>query len=283
MLSNSGTLKKGECALNYQETNLKDIKADGGVLACNVALPDGRTQVQVKAFYGGCDVSEIDRGVGSFCEAAVLTEEFRVDAGGGVLTNFKVKGVGIEECSALSAERTCAGLGADLVSAGFEVESQKGSKVGLSVAAGVGGRLSGGYDAETGIFSLTACGKALVGACIDIAVSQGDVLEVFRLGESAYLKERDKIVAVGNQVTKELVKGANAAIDAGGQVVTIVQNAGKAYGAMAEDFGRSVQDVVNKANTGINQAARDLESTGKTIARVAEDGGRAIAAFIRLF
>ena len=268
-LVNKTSIKKGECAIIYKKTDKKDISASGGVLACEVPLDDG-ARLEVRALYGGCDVADVvgGQGVGSNCEAGLGSDEITVDIGSGASTKFKVAVAEASECTALSVERTCAAIGVDLVSAGVTLQSERGSSIGLSAAAGVGGRFSAGY--EDGTFSIGVCGKALIGACIDLSVNKGDVEEVYRLGETAYLKNNGKIVAVGNAAAKGLTAGAAQAIDAGGQVITTVQNAGKSVLAFGEDVGQKTTETVAQARQTVTTVAATAQTqTGRVVTAVA--------------
>ena len=252
-------LHPNECMLLYANADREDISAEVGVLTCSVKSDDGRIQLTTKVVYGGCDVARLDQGIGSRCEVGVASDELRLvlSENPPIYNDISVKGPEARECTAISAENLCMGMGADVVSASYGFKNENGSGLGVGAAVGVGA----GFDTKysEGVISTSLNVKLGIGFSIDYSISENDILEVARLGESGWVEVEKEIVAVGDKSSEMFETFGNGVVDAGDQVVGGLNVAGNTVVAVGEDVGQSASQAFDTFGSAAESAAEDAK------------------------
>jgi len=264
------TLGKNQCTIVYANADRDDISAEVGLLTCNVQTPDGRIKLSTQAVYGGCDVARLDQGVGSSCAVGVASNDLRLTLSENppVYNDVSVQGPGAHECTAISTENLCMGVGATLASASYGFKNKNGSGLGAGVSVGVGAGFNSSYS--EGVFSGSIDLKLGIGLSIEYSIATNDVYEVARLGEAAWVEVNGELVAVGNKSLKAFQDFGNEVQDVGGQVVGGLNVAGNTLISFASDKGQTAIQAVNAFSSAVPSAAQDA-ATGlvNTAGRVA--------------
>lgn len=267
-----GSLDKGECIVLYANADRDDISAELGMLTCSVELENGDIKLTTKLLYGGCDVSRLDQGIGSRCKVGLARDELRlrVSDNPAVYNVVSVAGPEAQECTAISEENTCFGLSANVASASYGWENENGTGLGAGVHVGVGAKGSAGYS--DGVFKASISLKLGIGFSVDVSVSKDDVIEVFHLGETAWLENEDEIIAVGDKTAEAFEDFGNEVHDVGEKAVGDVKVAGETVVAYAENVGQSVVETYYVFETAAESAAEDVEEGIEDTAGVVAKG-----------
>lgn len=281
VLVKSSELEANECAVFYANADRDDISAEVGMLTCNVQTDDGRIQLKAQAVYGGCDVARPDQGAGSRCEVGVASAEVRIEISQNptIYEDYSLKGPAAFECSAVSAENVCMGAGATVASTsiGFKNKSGTGAGVGASVGVGFGG----GAAIEDGVFSVNADLKLGIGVSIEFSISEGDALEVLRVGKSGWIEVEGEIVAVGDKSIVAFEAFGNEVHEVGGEVVGELKVAGESIIVIAEDVGQTAVETYVAVGSAVEGAAEDvgngLIDTAGTVASGVATGATVVA------
>lgn len=257
-------LEPGQCTLIYANADKDDISAEAGLLTCSVLLANGDIELNSKVVYGGCDVArpgiENDVGGGFSCVAGTASKELRIKVGNNpaVYNNVDVNGPNSHACSALSTENTCLSVGADIASASYGWESENGTGLGMGVAVGVGAGFSSGIS--DGVLSGSIDLKLGLGISLQYSISGDDVLEVAKLGETAWLESSGAIIAVGDKTIGAFEDFGNEVHDVGGKAVSTIEVAGKEVIVFTENAGKSVEETFLQIGGSIEGAAKDVEN-----------------------
>jgi len=254
--ANPGTteaLQPGECQLVYDSSGNHDLSANFGTLACLEV--DGITLKQ-QALYGGCSVDKFGAPVvGGFqCEIGLIKQEFSANILG-VDQQLTLEGPRANACRAITAEFTCARLGAQVASVSRAMAiGDTGVGAGVSIGIGAGGS----FGVDDGVIS----GELDIGLGIGLSVSfsldyqvSGDF--VLEHGGTGYAFVRDNAgVAV--------VSAGEAVIDA----VNVINATG---GTVVEGVGEGISYVAD--------AADPVVTIGEDVVDLVDDGIDAIAGF----
>lgn len=264
-------LAKSQCTILYASADREDISAEAGVLACSTETPSGDIKLTTKVIYGGCDVARLDQGVGSKCKVGLARDDLRlrVSENPAVYNDMSITGPEAEECTAISSENTCFGLGATAASASYGWRNENGSGLGVGAQIGVGAKASAGFS--DGVLSGSINLKIGIGFTVSFSVSEQDVSNVYHLGESAWLESKGDIIAVGDKGIKAFEKFGNEVHQVGGQVVGEIEVAGETVVVIANDVGQTVEQTYKTVGSAVDSAANDvadgIEDTAGVVAR----------------
>jgi hypothetical protein len=251
-------LGENECTILYANADRKEMSANAGVLMCNTKLANGDVELSSQAVYGGCDGARLDQGVGSTCEVGVAKSELKIKVADGLYNHIEAKGLSAEQCSALSTENTCFGASATVASASYSWKSKNGTGLGVGASIGVGGGAK--TRVEDGVLKGEFDVKLGIGFQVQYSVSGKDVLEVYRLGETAWLENEGEIVAVGDKTVQAFESLGNEVHDVGGQAIGVLELGGKNVLVVTNDVGQSVEETYETVETAIGSAAEDVSN-----------------------
>ncbi len=271
---NNSELGRNQCTILYANASLNDISAEAGVLACTTSLANGDIKLTTQVLYGGCDVARLDQGVGSRCEVGTAKQDLRIRLSDNppIYNDVNLSGPKAHECTAVSSENICMGMGADVASASYGFKNKNGTGLGFGVAVGVGAGLSSEF--EDGVLSGSIDLKLGIGVSLEYSISGKDVLEVVKLTDNAWAELDGEIVAVGDKSVAAFGSLGNVVIETGDDLVTGIESAGNTIVATAEDVGQDVATAFKDADSAFVSVANDA---GNGIAQAANVVGNGVA------
>ncbi|MEM7234181.1 MAG: FG-GAP and VCBS repeat-containing protein [Planctomycetota bacterium] len=249
------TLLPGECELIYDSFDSDDYSANFGTLACLEEIDVGgvaTVELRQQLVYGGCDLANKGPTLGgSNCELGYFKGEYSVDVLG-VTQTLTLEGPKVSSCGAVSAEFTCARVGATLASVSRAMMiGDSGIGAGLSIGVGAGGSIG----IEDGVISGSIDLRGGLGITIEFSLdAQGSVNFIARHGTTGYIFLRDNAGDVVISAGEAVIDAVNAVNDTGGVIV--------------EGIGEGVEYI-----------AGEVEAIGEEVIGAVEDGIDAIVDF----